>query len=151
LFGGAEDLADADLAGALQDVISGEAEESEAGDDDGEGGEEAEGGAEAGVGFVLLVEGFVEEVIVEGVAGEVAVPGFLYGGERLVGCAAGELYRIVVPLLGLAKDAGRLDRISQSLLVEVREDPDDVEGVADVQFCLANPRSLQAVSLMRTA
>jgi len=104
LFGGAEDLADADLFCALQDGIGGESEEAEAGDEDGEGGEEAEDLAEAGVCFVLFVKGFVEEVIVEGILGEVAVPGLFYRGDGLMWLCGGEFYGVVATDVGDAQD-----------------------------------------------
>ena len=128
-YGGAEDFADADLFCALDDVISGETEEAEAGDDDGEAGKETEYGAEAFVLDVLFVEVFVQEEIAEGVLRKVASPDGLYGGDRFEGywrnlCGWNRNW-----MWTMAHQNGqRLDGSLEAFLVKILCDADNMDG-----------------------
>src|SRR6185312_5606763 len=130
LRAGAEDFADADLFSPLQYVVGGEAEETETGDQDGDGREEAEDLAEAGVGLVLLVERFVEEEIVERVVWKMAFPAAFYRGNGSVKIGAVEFDGIIAADIGYIQEEHRVDGFLQSLVVIICGDADDMQGVA---------------------
>ena len=124
---GPYDLADTYFFGSLVDDEGGEAEQTQAGDEDGEAGEDAEGLTELLVGFVLFGEMFVEKEIIKGVAGEELFPFLLDGCDDAGqgGGVTGQFEGVIGISVGdIAKDMGVVVLL-QGFLVVVGDDADD--------------------------
>src|SRR5882757_3298527 len=127
--GGAEDLADADLFYALLRGKGGEGQEAEAGDEDGNGGEEGNEGGDLLVGLVQAVELVVEEDVVEGFGGGIALYDVAGDGEGL-SCFAGfgtdeeNAARSII-----VEDDEGLDLVVEAGEMKVFYDTDDDAGI----------------------